>query len=225
VHDSIDFGDAELNEAVEKVGTNLSCKHVSLRQAVKAIDEDRDGFIGRDDAKRFFKTMGFSEEMGDRFFDQMDKKGDGLLDYQKFRKIVGPYMQKGYDSGSVATVYTDKTSASSEVPRASSRQCRTTSQAASHQSFKSKAQDVSANLEELGEKMAQKHTNTHKAFRNVVTDKEGQISRTEVQRLFYNYGYGAKMADQVFDNLDSGCRGTISAEDLKQQLQPYMQPR
>ena len=67
-----------------------------IRLAFRVFDKDGSGAITAAEFKHFMTTMGekFSEEEVDEIIAEVDKDGDGEIDYEAFVQMIAPIVQE-----------------------------------------------------------------------------------------------------------------------------------
>merc|ERR550514_364248 len=73
----------------EMVVRRIILRHKNVRQAFRALDDDEDELINREQIRVWFKQMSIPMEMADRMFDEIDIDHNGYIDWPEFRRFFG----------------------------------------------------------------------------------------------------------------------------------------
>jgi Ca2+-binding EF-hand superfamily protein len=80
----------------DHIGGKACSKYNTIAQAFRCIDRDLDNQVDRYEVRSLFRYYGSSTKMADRFFDTLDKGGEGKIDFNDFKEMFAPYIQPGY---------------------------------------------------------------------------------------------------------------------------------
>lgn len=82
----------EFQHVLELVRLKAPQRFTHVREVLRIVDGDYDGFITRPEMQYFFRSFGIHEGVSDHFFDRL-AGGSGRASYAAFVAHVGPYLE------------------------------------------------------------------------------------------------------------------------------------
>merc|ERR1719253_228127 len=86
--------DLELHTTCEQIGQKAAMKYRTVREALRYVDADRDGWVTRSEIHYFFRSYDITSETApDHLSDVLDPRGLGEIEYKAFVNYMGPYIR------------------------------------------------------------------------------------------------------------------------------------
>jgi len=86
--------DRELHSVLELVGQKAATKYRNVRQALRFVDSDRDGYIQKSEIHYFFRAYDVSSHTAaERLFTLLDRHRTGEVEYKAFVDYLGPFIR------------------------------------------------------------------------------------------------------------------------------------
>lgn len=207
----------EFADVLKIIGQKVPSKFPSLRHVWRYVDNDHDGKVSKSEMRAFFRAFNLSQEESDRFYECIDQDGDEGIYYEHFVMYLGPFIAPDATDVSsilkapkktrqVVTSPADpramKQSDAEEPPdpRATRRQSSTRHEAQIDQDPNLR-HELKALMIDIGRKLPLKFKHQRDAFRMLDLQRDGRITRTEMQSFFRGFGWGEQVADRMFDML------------------------
>jgi Ca2+-binding EF-hand superfamily protein len=237
--------DRELHSICEMIGQKAAMKYRTVREALRFVDADRDGFIQRSEIEYFFRAYDVSsEKVADHLFDRLDRKGIGELEYASFVEFLGPYIRgdppnalAAADAGSEASTRQatpaegaqrqsgvqfapgfDPRSTAGNTPPV--RQALQPSQAAYAQKNNEWSVDQWMNF--LGRKSSERFAHVMDLIRHIDRDYDGNISRDEMRHFFSIFGLDAKVSDTCWTSMRRPGEPEVEYMDFMRAIAPHL---
>jgi Ca2+-binding EF-hand superfamily protein len=91
--DSID--NETLAQICDHAGDKAAMKFKNMPQAFRLVKRDLENKVDRFEVRNFFRQNGSKTTLADKFFEKLDKKGEGKIDFAEFQNHFRPYIQPG----------------------------------------------------------------------------------------------------------------------------------
>lgn len=183
----------------EMIGQKATLRHKTVNQCFRHVDTN-EGWIEKDELRRFLRGLNVQQEQADQFFEGLDSRGCGEVDFHVVKRIIAPYIQNDY------TVEDDALGRHEPSPR---RPC-----------------EIRNLVEVLGWRANQKYKQAREAFRCLDRDKDGRITREEIHKFVEQFGYNRLTADRAFEMLcpDNGKSNFIDYQLFMETLGDFVTP-
>ncbi|CAK0895730.1 unnamed protein product, partial [Prorocentrum cordatum] len=213
-----------IRELCERIAEKAIQKFKTTREAFRFIDADHDGFIDRSEMRHFFRAYDYGPDVADSLFDYLDQEGNEEIDHNTFFRLLTPFFN-GCRPASTASITMMSPPSPRESPRPSPEVGEPTGQKVRRSRTKDVQKEFDEVLDVIGKKAAFKFKTVHEAWRYVDNDKNGAVSRSEMQYFFRAFNLTKEAADKFFDRLDDDEHGEIPYEVFTKHLAPYIQPQ
>jgi len=234
--DAASLEDRELQKVCDLVGEKIEKRFQNPRECLKCVNTQKDGFVTCTEVQAFFRTFNVPDDTANRIFERLDTNESGLIDYEQFKKFVEQRIKPKAKSFEVSPCSTRASSAASS--RRSSKESTYSRRSREESSWSSPApldpfHLASASTRELSKwemqrKLSQavqlisdkanlrypSHRELRQAFRWVDLNKDGKVSRAEVENFFRVFGVAMETAEYLFALLDAQGLDEIKHSDF-----------
>lgn len=238
--------DRELHSVLELVGQKAATKYRNVRQALRFVDSDRDGYIQKSEIYYFFRAYDVSSDTAaERLFTVLDRHRTGEVEYKAFVDYLGPFIRgepprqphaedsdneesttADGESTAQATVEVEKAQAATESPHAvaSKRGVNNGNNSKQPVAPPTRQDDWSTNewMAFLGRKCSERFTHVMDLIRKVDQDYDGNISRSEMRHFFSIFGLNARVSDRCFMSLKQDEDPEVDYMDFMRAIAPYV---
>jgi len=186
----------EVREALIDIKLKMQVKFKYARQAFIAIDGNKDGRISQAEVNEFFRAFGWGH-VSDNVFEMMDKDGSGVVEYSEFMNLFGEVLGPGNKMAphrAKICVGEDK-----ELERA--------------------INDIG---KLVGVKLYSKYSNVQEAWREINMNKDGQISRAELDMFFKKMILPIESSEKVLQALDKSMDDGIERKEFVSLFGPML---
>jgi len=157
------------------------------RDALRPLDLQKDGIIRKEEMRDFFRGFNKSESFADQVFTLLDPSGTGKVDFSEFLMHFDEVLTPAHRQVERAPVI-----GLADLGR--SMQAATVVNA-------------------IGHRMLTKYANARQAFRDLDLDKDGKVSRKELQFFVKKMGLPVEAADVLFEALTPSDFGGLIDQD------------
>jgi len=237
--------DLELHTICETIGQKAAMKYKNVRQALRFMDADRDGWIARSEVSYFLRAYDVSSETaGARLCDILDPKRVGEIEYKAFVDYIGPYIRgeppsfaKAVDADVPDSPKVSETSPLGKQEKLMpSGTAAPTSQSSpftqrSKITMRQKHVDVASNQRDwnvddwlafLGRKSSERFRHVMDLIRHLDRDYDGSISREEMRHFFSIFGLDIRLADRCFAALLKSGMAEVDYMDFMRAIAPHL---
>merc|ERR1719316_2606773 len=151
--------------------------------------------------RSFLRGFGWGEDTADRIFALLDQDDSGEIDFLEFVGLFDPILGTSY-----------KSQATSRAPAIKGLEDR---------GLEKKLHQIARIV---GDKMHLKFKNVRDAFRALDLDKDGTVSRQELQMFFAGFGLPKEAADTVFTALDEDGSENVDYSEFMGLFGPIIAP-
>lgn len=219
----LDLGELqkEFGKDLETIGTKAAQKFRNLRHAFRFVDSDHDGSISKAEMRSFYRAFNLPEQSADRFYDRLDEDRSGDVSFQEFVKHLGPYIHPDHKPEDIAIATEQHRRGRKQWSAPNSDASRDTA-ATSLLGFRSAEVDAESEaleaaqrtlrpvLEDIARILPLKFKFPRDAFRVLDLERNGRITRVEMQSFFRGFGHSEEVADRIFDLLDDELEGEVN---------------
>jgi len=189
-----DYGQTEEDRSwiLRQLELKASSKFKTVREAFRFVDADRDGHVDKEEMRYFFRSYGFSPQVSDCFFDFLDTDGSGEIDYDDFVKYFWPHIVQG--------VHGENRQPQREVEQyvIGSEDTASSSSHGVQNLDPALRTELRMLMQDIGRKIPLKFKHPRDAFRTLDLERNGRITRTEMQGFFRGFGYTEDISDRIF---------------------------
>jgi len=230
--------DRELYTICEMIGQKAGMKYKSVRQAMRFIDADRDGWVTRSEVHYFFRAYDISSETAaDHLFDILDPQRIGEVQYSAFVDFMGPFI-RGEPPSFFMADNASEASTRESTPRAKEKKESApeapTARQVPKQQRKPQIMPQHSNLNKggdwnvqswmtfLGRKSSERFAHVMELIRHVDRDYDGSISRYELRHFFSLFGLDAKVSDHCFVSMLKPGESQVDYMDFMRAIAPHL---
>lgn len=177
----------ELREVMRDIGHKVRMSYKRPRDALRPLDLQKDGIIRKEEMRDFFRGFNKSESFADQVFTLLDPSGTGKVDFSEFLMHFDEVLTPAHRQVERAPVI-----GLADLGR--SMQAATVVNA-------------------MGHRMLTKYANARQAFRDLDLDKDGKVSRKELQFFVKKMGLPVEAADVLFEALTPSDFGGLIDQD------------
>jgi len=177
----------ELREVMRDIGHKVRMSYKRPRDALRPLDLQKDGIIRKEEMRDFFRGFNKSESFADQVFTLLDPSGTGKVDFSEFLMHFDEVLTPAHRQVERAPVI-----GLADLGR--SMQAATVVNA-------------------IGHRMLTKYANARQAFRDLDLDKDGKVSRKELQFFVKKMGLPVEAADVLFEALTPSDFGGLIDQD------------
>lgn len=227
--------DRELHSICEMIGQKAAMKYRTVREALRFVDADRDGFVTRSEVEYFFRAYDVSSEtVAGHLVNRLDPSGIGEIEYSDFVSFIGPFI-RGEPPAALAADISDQVSSREETPTqevgpsSGIQPARYVGGQISSPSKKSAGPlppqadwSVEHWMIFLGRKSSERFGHVMDLIRHVDRDYDGNISRDEMRHFFSIFGLEAKVADKCWSSMLKPGEPEVEYMDFMRAIAPHL---
>lgn len=197
----------KFQEMLEMIGEKVRQKFSKARDVFRFIDSDHSGSISRSEVRYFFRFFNIPKEEADQFFDGFEVDEENEISYVDFVKYLWPHVNPGNEQLHWSLAKDERKDEPDErIPqRVFTNASGETVQA---EEVELPRELVRAKVN-ISQRLELRYKSTREAFRDLDRDKDGDITKEEIQRFLGYFGW-AHTADRFYDVLIERGQGTIS---------------
>jgi len=217
--------DRELHTVCEMIGQKAAMKYKNVREALRFVDADHDGFVTLSEVNYFFRAYDCSSESAaSHLFNRLDPKRIGEIDYSLFVDYMGPYI-RGEPPGSNVEDQASETSSRESTPQPTPQAATKGTGVAGAKNTTPMAQ-MEWNVQDwmgfLGRKSSERFSHVMELVRHVDRDYDGSISRMEMRHFFSIFGLDNRVADKCFASMLKPREPEVDYMDFMRAIAPHL---
>jgi len=212
--------DRELQKVCDLVSEKVEKRFQNPRECLKCVNTQKDGFVTCNEVQAFFRTFNIPDETANLIFDRLDTNGSGLIDYQQFKKFVEQRIKPKAEVTPCSTrassaASSRRCSRSSPVPEDDVDLVSTTStRELSRWEMQRKLSQAVQLIADKANLRYPSFRELRQAFRWVDLNKDGKVTRAEVENFFRVFGVPIEIAEYLFVLLDAEGADEINHSDF-----------
>jgi Ca2+-binding EF-hand superfamily protein len=204
-----DFGRTadERNWILKFIETKAGQKFKTVREAFRFVDSDQDGHVDQEEMRYFFRAYDIPPYVADRFFEFLDVEKKGELEYDYFINYFKPYVVRGVHG--FFGISQAKRQSINFMGADDAAEVDVNQEIEEQLEPELRAQ-LRRLMQDIGRKLPLKFKAPRDAFRELDLERNGRITRKEMQGFFRGFGYNEEVADKVFTLLAEGETNDVS---------------
>jgi Ca2+-binding EF-hand superfamily protein len=240
--------DQELHTVCQTIGQKAAMKYRNVREALRYVDADHDGWITRSEVHYFFRAYDVcSETAANKLFDKLDKNHVGEIELKSFVEYLGPYirgepispailmdcpiLEEDEEQQKAAEEWQPPTAAAKPGPKPSPQGVLAgagSALAGMSPRMPQRGQVAQTDwtvtdwMQFLGRKSSERFTHVMDLIRRVDRDYDGSISRDEMRHFFSCFGLDPKVADMCWLGFRRPGHAEVDYMDFMRALAPYL---
>lgn len=190
------------------IGEKVRQKFSKAREVFRFIDSDHSGSVSRTEVHFFFRFFNIPKKEADKFFDNFEVDEENEISYVQFVKYLWPHVNPGNEQLHWSLAKDErKDEPDVTLPQRIYARSHASGLADQAEEVELPRELVRAKVN-IAARLELRYKSTREAFRDLDKDKDGDITKPEIERFLGYFGW-AHVADKFFDVLVERGGGSI----------------
>lgn len=217
---------------MREIGARASVRFNSIGEFWRGIDEEKKGYLTKEDMTHFFRGHGASKDGAELIADWIDEDGSGTVDFSEFANILGPYItMMPHHMSNMDAAYENSGEVQATTQRASRglgdytepENLREICSRMKGKEDRGRRKETQTILKALADKADQKFRRLRDCFAPLDKFRGGHLRLEDVEDFFVKAYLPDVMGRTLFEVLDDGS-GMVSYVDFMNTIGPSVLP-